>query len=256
MDVDSMTETKKEQDRSALVFVHGFLGFGEVCLPGFKVNYFRGVRDTLRSYGFSLYAPALPPTSIEDRAKRLGRSLTKLPHDRIYLVAHSMGGLDSRYFIHNLDHSQRVRCLVTVGAPHLGTPIAEWMLGKRGSLQWLGKHFLGNALRDLTPKACQRFNEMVPNRKDVRYISYAGARPAREMPLWLRPWTRMIAAAEGENDSLVAAASAKWGDFRGVIRADHAELVGWSIGFANPGYGRPFDHLAFYRQVMKEIMDT
>jgi triacylglycerol lipase len=54
---------------------------------------------------------------------------------------------------------------------------------------------------------------------------------------------RAIADAEGDNDGQVSVMSARWGDFRGVVRADHWELIGWNLGRARPDVERPFPHL-------------
>lgn len=249
-----MNDTRNERDESALVFVHGIVGFGALRLPGFTIQYFRRLGQELAS-GLSLYFPHTPPASIAERAAVLARTLKELPHERIYLVAHSMGGLDCRYLIHHLDHERRIRGLATVGTPHRGTQAAEWILSRDGLLSWVGRRLFKEGLMDLTPEACQRFNELIPDRSDVRYLSYAGARPPQEVPIWFRRSASQLELVAGGNDGLVAASSANWGDFRGTVRADHTELVGWSLAAANRAQGRPFDHLSFYRQVIKELAE-
>lgn len=67
---------------------------------------------------------------------------TKVPHPRdfdvtkykgkFHIIAHSMGGLDSRYLITHLGGSHRIASLTTIATPHFGSPIADvvhkWIL--------------------------------------------------------------------------------------------------------------------------------
>lgn len=229
------------------MFVHGLLGFACLGFTGNRICYFRGIERRLQASGFALHFPALPPTGlIAERAAALAHYMAGVENQRIYIVAHSMGGLDARHFIHRLDTERRVQGLVTVGTPHHGTPIAAWVLEGRGPLARLLRRLTLPAVRELTPSACERFNGLTPDRPDVRYQSFAGSRPTSEMPPWFRPWTRLLEGQAGANDSQVPVASARWGQFRGTVRADHLELVGWSLAPSGAETARPFDHVALY----------
>jgi triacylglycerol lipase len=74
------------------------------------------------------------------------------------------------------------------------------------------------------------------------------------MPLISRTQTRVLQREAGDNDSQVSVASATWGEFRGIVRADHLELVGWSLGLPKRGIQRPFDHVGFCQSLVDEIM--
>src|SRR5207249_8887306 len=56
-------------------------------------------------------------------------SSTLFPYTTLFrsvnIVAHSMGGLDARYAISQLGLGGRVASLITIGTPHLGTPLAD-----------------------------------------------------------------------------------------------------------------------------------
>jgi triacylglycerol lipase len=237
-----------------IVFSHGIFGFHRFQVGPLKVDYFRGVEEALQRMGYSVCFPAVPATStIVERATVLAARLAELASDNIYLIAHSMGGLDARYLIHHLDPEHRIRCLVTIGTPHLGTPLANWLLETDGPVQWIGRYFGKTGVEELTPQACARFNEKIPDRDDVRYVSYAGARPASEMPRLFRAWTRMLQAERGDNDSQVPVSAATWGEFRGTVRAAHTELVGWSLGLPDPGIERPFNHIQFYLDIAGQL---
>ena len=67
------------------------------------------------------------------------------------IMAHSMGGLVSRYYIQ--ENPGKVAALVTLGTPHHGSPLAD-------SFQWVGL-FIGadEAIADLQPERMARFNK-------------------------------------------------------------------------------------------------
>lgn len=232
-----------DSDLPTVVFVHGFLGVGRI--PLLNVTMFRGVDKMMAATGAPHLTPSLPRGGgIETRAAALARVLDRCPARRLVLIGHSMGGLDSRLVAARMDSRRRIRAVITFGTPHRGSPLAEQALHGRDALaayaKWRGWRA---ALADLTPAGVARFNERVRDRPDVRYASFAGARPEAEMPAWARACVRRIAAAEGDNDGQVSVASARWGDFRGVVRADHWELIGWNLGLARPEIARPFPHL-------------
>lgn len=244
-----------EHAGSSFVFVHGVLGFARFTVGRKRIDYFRRLPPCLGTRGYDAFFPQLPPAeSIVNRAQALAQFLSGIAGNPLCIVAHSMGGLDARYLIHRLDPERRVRCLVTVGTPHRGSLLAAWFLNTRGPLQWAGRRLAERALVDLTPESCARFNERVPNRSDVRYLSYAGARPIEEMPCVFRPSTRLLEEEAGQNDSQVPVASAQWGEFQGTVRASHTELIGWSFAWPDRAIARPFDHLGFYATMLSEVV--
>jgi triacylglycerol lipase len=238
----------------AVVFVHGFLGFSELRLPLGRVTYFRGVRAAMVDLGVNCYFPRLPAGgSVAERANALARFVETIPERDLILIAYSMGGLDSRFLISRLDPDHRVRRLVTIGTPHRGTALADWALRVPRVLNWIGRLLGRRALEDLRPAACDRFNREIPDRGDVVYTSYAAIRPMTEMPYLLRRWARVVARAEGEqNDSQVSVPSARWGEFKGVLKADHVELLGWNL--ARRRKAQPFDHISFYRNLVASML--
>lgn len=240
-------------DNGAIVFVHGLLGFSSFSILGKKVHYFRNLHSGLQDSTRQIFFPELPATGyIEDRARVLANFLTRIRVDRIDLIAHSMGGLDCRYLIDQLDPMHRVRSLTTIATPHHGSPLATWTI-ERSDMCFRWMYSISTpAVHDLTPEACVRFNRKIGDREDVRYCSYASMRSPADMMFILRPWGRMIAADSGDNDGMVSVASAQWGEFRGVLQADHFELTGWSFALPNARKARPFNHLRFYRDLVRE----
>jgi triacylglycerol lipase len=160
-----------------------------------------------------------------------------------------MGGLDARYLIAHLDPDRRVKSLLTVSTPHRGSPLAQWFLQAKGPIPAWIRHIGIPALGELTPEAREAMP--IPDRADVAYSSYASCRPANELPFWLRPYCRVIPE---ENDGMVPVSSAQWGKFRGILHADHIELLGWSLALPDAKSARPFNHRQFWTKAAIEAI--
>jgi len=233
---------------NATVLLHGFLGFSQIG----PIQYFRGVAHILNQAGIYCLSPQVPAAgTIKERAESLADQLFQSDIQNFSLFGHSMGGLDARYLISFLDPNHRIKQLITIGTPHHGSTVANWFLDSRRPFpSWIRYRGMPG-LGELTPETRQA--NPIPDRADVIYRSYASARPVHELPFWLRPYARMIPA---ENDGLVSVESAKWGDFRGTLHADHFELIGWNLSFPNQAFSRPFDHLAFWSQFTQNELIT
>ena len=104
-----------------LVFASGF--FVPQAVLG--KDYFR---DLPQRYPDALFAKVSVLGSIEERAGELAAAIAaKFPTGDIHIIAHSMGGLDSRYLLaKNLNSlASRVASLSTVATPHWGSPVAR-----------------------------------------------------------------------------------------------------------------------------------
>lgn len=232
--------------RPVLVLLYGFLGFSRHG----PIEYFRGMKQALNQAHIAPLIPEVPSAgTVAERAEALANQLFHSDASSFALVAHSMGGLDARHLITYLDPDRRVKSLLTVATPHRGTLVATWLLESPGLIPAWIRHIGRPGLDDLTPEA--RAAMPIPDRLDVAYSSYAGYRPLNELPLWLRPFGRIVS---GPSDGLVRVDSAQWGRFRGIMRTDHFEFVGWSLALPNSQAKRPFDHLHFWKQAAAEAM--
>lgn len=80
------------------------MGFDELRLAGHflpGIQYWRGITDAYRQNHIEAYTTAVPTTgSIEERALALHEQIqAKASGKDVNIIAHSMGGLDSRYLI-------------------------------------------------------------------------------------------------------------------------------------------------------------
>jgi triacylglycerol lipase len=220
-----------------IVLHHGLLGYGDVKLGPLKLAYFRGIDRAITERGHPLIISRVHPTgSIERRARELKENIVRQlkvlgrEDERIVILAHSMGGLDARYMISKLGMDDRVRALVTITSPHRGSPYADWCLRNLG--QRLGGlrlvNFLGwdmRAVSDLTTANCAAFNQQVLDAPAVHYFSVSAARPWHRVPPFAMHSYKIIADAEGPNDSLVSVRSSIWGQHLGVWPADHWHTI-------------------------------
>lgn len=96
--------------------------------------------------------------------------LSQTGKDKVDIVAHSMGGLSSRYYIQNLGGHEKVGALITLGSPHKGTPLAYLVSWTGGGAEMVSDStFLQNLNSgDITPGSVQYtsiytyLDEMVP----------------------------------------------------------------------------------------------
>jgi triacylglycerol lipase len=240
-----------------VVLIHGLYGFDRIGVPGARFEYFRGIAAHLETLGCHAHAVKLPRAlSVPARAEQLARLIEALPHDRIDLIAHSLGGLDARYALAHLGLARRVRALVTIGTPHHGTPLADLVLqGPLGRahavLRALG--LPTEAIAWLGTEALERFNREVRDVPGVRYACVVGGiqRPGTPVPLPLVPAHAFLRRAAGPNDGLVPVSSQYWGETLAEIEADHFAQVGWRVGLR-----RSFDALGLYAFIVARLGDA
>jgi triacylglycerol lipase len=180
--------------------------------------------------------------SVENRARELKRNVERVLREhaaeKIHIIAHSMGGLDTRHMLFDNRDSgfhKKIASLTTIGTPHHGTSFADWGIVNTVQLRALLALAVDDALdgfEDLTTGRCAVFNERAEAFEEecgVLFQTYAGtqALPYVFSPLQL-PWL-LIWRVEGDNDGLVSLRSAMWKNryFRGRIDADHLNEVGW-----------------------------
>jgi pimeloyl-ACP methyl ester carboxylesterase len=107
-----------------IVLTHGYLGFGTLG----PFNYFKDVANVLAQMGAKeVYAVDVPPKgSLADRSSQLAAQIRQhVPSGKVHLIAHSMGGLDSRYLISKGNGRDLVATLTTLGSPFCGTVAAD-----------------------------------------------------------------------------------------------------------------------------------
>ena len=166
-------------------------------------------------------------------------------HERVNIIAHSKGGIDSRYFIWRYDYGDRVASLTTLSTPHGGSEIADFLYQLRTQVRILDNENLRRRLgnvgrlfgdlnpdfhnvnRDLTTENMERFNAMVTKDPRVFYqVIYSVMKDSGDDSMYSLSHA-FIRNISGENDGLVSAKSARWGDnpIRLPISLSHRQMT-------------------------------
>jgi triacylglycerol lipase len=257
-DTDPQSTPKLAQP---IVLLHGLTGFErfkEICLGG--PEYFRGIRPHFEASGNRVLEPKLSPmASTAKRAAELREQIHReVGSEPVHILAHSLGGLDARYWISKLGGAEHVRTLTTIGTPHRGTTFANLFPHEaerrlRPLFQRIGLDL--GAFQDLTVETCRQFNDDVVDVPGVRYFSVAGVceKPILGIEWWLP--AKIVGRAEGPNDGIVSVASAAWGETNQVWDADHLNLVNWpNRKLRRQGLWR--DRTADYGGLLQQIAET
>ena len=231
-----------------------------------ELQYFRNIRTYLNANGFSSVSNTNVDFagSVELRAEQLKSHVDKIlaetGAEKVHIIAHSMGGLDARRMIVDLDMAEKTASLTTLGTPHRGTSLADKVIKIGGGLLMEVLQKAVNldlaGFNDLTTKSCAEFNARARDfeaKNGVIYQVYSSFEEGRDIfvPL-LAPWF-FIRSIEGENDGLVSVRSQKWeseliaadGTRKTIaqrefpLQADHLNETGWwdLADAVNPFFG-------------------
>lgn len=227
-----------------------------------EVEYWFGVKEALEAKGCTVISARVPGfASIEERANTLnefieretkhlrlsqkssdiynspGAKNERQPHKRVKvnLIAHSMGGLDSRFLISRIPNKNfEVVSLTTVSTPHRGSEMADFLVGLASDMQKglpteSTVKLLPPAIYELTTSSMKEFNRVTPNSKDVAYFSYGASCQPKWFNLFYASWHLMFSLSGGEpNDGLVTVRSSKWGNYMGTLQnTDHLDVINW-----------------------------
>ena len=273
--------------RTGFVLAHGLGGSVDSFDPA--------IVAAIQAEGYYVLRDSVPPVdSVATRARALGDQLDKFVAtnelDRVHIIAHSMGGLDSRYLLSTLKRGAKVVSLTTLGTPHRGSPLADIGLGITDHLtvsqedailaltEFLGPDVtsaqLDRALRDLAEANAPAFNAANPDASGVAYYSYAGfstlfglgnsngdvqcAAPGAtvpepsSLPGLLRLAGPIVAGGTDlrPHDGVVPVDSARWTGFLGCIPADHLDMT---RAGAKDAADLDLELVPFYKQLVARV---
>jgi pimeloyl-ACP methyl ester carboxylesterase len=250
--VDEMTKNLKVAPKP-LVLVHGLWSSWRAW------ESWQNILTTSHSYDWKAYPVGEKPekglmntggsflstqktNSIGQNADELGKYIKYAQEDRnawhVDIVAHSMGGLISRYHIAQQmvpntpeDPRPKVSHLIMLGTPNLGSPCADVM---NVAFEMLGENV--EAVRQLRQDQVANFNRVNIARKGVKFSALAG----NPLPTMCKEvvW----------NDGVVPVASAKWKiKDNAESKSLHTDLAGTSdfSSFVKPrlAIGPKGDHM-------------
>ena len=207
-------------------------------------NYWGRIPAELAKNGASIYyGEHESAVSVEEAAKELSEKIKKIVSEtgceKVNIIAHSKGGLDSRYAIANLGVAPYVASLTTVNTPHKGCEFADKLLsaipediqekvaeGYNKTMRKLGDKnpdFIA-AVSDLTASACEKRNEALsehPNLDGI-FVQSIGSRLDKavsgKFPLNLT--YHLVKFFDGPNDGLVSEKSFPFGEHYRLLTAN------------------------------------
>lgn len=265
-------ESRLCETKYPILLVHG------VFFRDFRFfNYWGRIPHALKQNGAVIYyGSQQSAASVADCGQELAERIRSIVQEtgceKVNIIAHSKGGLDSRYAISACGAAPFTASLTTVNTPHRGCIFADYLLQKipekvqksvarkyNAALKKFGDtdpDFL-SAVQDLTASACALRNETLPDHPDVFYQS-VGSRmncaSSGRFPLNMAyPLVRHF---DGANDGLVSVDSAPFGEHftllttkegRGISHGDVIDLNRENV----PG----FDVREFYVNLVKGLKE-
>lgn len=262
--------------RYPVLLVHG-MGFRDNKV----FNYWGRIPSALEEMGCRVFygcqdSNATIETNAMQLKCRMEEILRQTGAEKLNIIAHSKGGLDSRYAITHLEMGAYVASLTTVSTPHHGSKTVDWLLKapdwlvrRAGSVTDLAFRIAGDYRPDsyrvfhcLTTKEAEKFNRDTPDVPGVYYQSYAFVmkHPGSDFFQWLTNFA--VGCIEGENDGLLTPDAVRWGHFRGIYRGAGRRGISHldEIDFRR----RPFskrtgegvsDILDVYRQIIRDLKE-
>ncbi len=253
-----------------ILLVHG------VFFRDFRyVNYWGRIPRELQKNGATIYyGEQQSAATVESCATEIAEKIKKIINEtgcqKVNIIAHSKGGLDSRVAITHCGVAPYVASLTTINTPHQGCIFSEYLVGKtpnqikdyistqyNNTLRRLGDNepdFVG-AVMDLSATSCASRNEATPNVDGILYesvMSYCNKAWHGRFPMNVS--YNVVKYFDGKNDGLVSVESAKWGSSftllepkgkRGITHGDLIDLNRENI--------KDFDVREFYVELVSSL---
>ena len=239
------------------------------------LNYWGRIPEELEKNGARIYygnhnSASAVRDSAEQLAARVHEIIDKTGCEKVNIISHSKGGLDSRAMIALTDAAPYVASLTTINTPHRGCQFADYLLNKIPAKQQhavekaynTGAAKLGDvnpdflaAVHDLTFENCEKLNEEIADDPNIFYQS-VGSKLNKPMSgrFPLNFTYPLVKYFDGANDGLVGEESFPWGENyqfltvegkRGISHGDVIDLNRENI----PG----FDVREFYVQLVADL---
>lgn len=203
------------------------------------INYWGRIPGELQENGALIFYGNQPSAaSVAECAAelkvRIEEILAQTGAEKVNIIAHSKGGLDSRYAISVLGMADRVASLTTINTPHRGCLFADYLLTKiptdiklgvaatyNTALNSFGEpnaDFLA-AVSDLTVAGCQLLGTEMSIPEGVYCQSVGSVMPKAASGKFPLNFTYHLAKHfSGENDGLVSEDSFGWGEKYVLLR--------------------------------------
>ncbi len=217
-----------------ILLVHG-MGFRDRK----RINYWGRIPKALEQQGNQIfYGHQDANGSIEDNAlvirDRILQIITETGAEKINVICHSKGGLDTRYAVCHYGLEDKIASITTIQTPHNGSKTMDLLMkipdiivkiiAKLTDL-WLG--LLGDRkpntyrlFHSLTTKEAAKFNSENIISPHIYCQSYAFVMKNAFSDIFFLITYPFVYLIEGQNDGLLTPDAVKWGNFRGIVESN------------------------------------
>ena len=224
-----------------VVLVHGILAHDRDSI----INFWGRIPDVLRAKGIDVFLGNTDAwggyeSNAEILKITIDNVLLETKSEKVNLIAHSKGGIDSRYIIWKYGYGDKIASLTTICTPHHGAEIADLIFIQKivhtntakKALKIFGELYgdtnpdLYNVNIQLTTEHMKDFNEKIAMDERVFYQSIYTIMNNEFDDLMFYNGYRYIKKISGANDGVVSEVSASWSDkITKIERISHAEIV-------------------------------
>lgn len=217
-----------------VILVHG-MGFRDSKF----FCYWGRVPKMYRKMGLDIYfggqdSTGAPETNARQIGDTIDEVLKKTGAKKVNVIAHSKGGLDTRYLISSLGYEDKIASLTTLQTPHHGSKTVDWLMKfPKPIVRTVG--FFTSAWYKIigdthpaaykcfelfTTKGAREFNEANQDCESIYYQSYAFVMKNFTSDFFMCLTNLVVGSLEGENDGLLPPHAVMWGEFKGVVRSN------------------------------------
>lgn len=237
-------------------------------------NYWGRIPATLIRNGATInYGKQQSSGSVARSAEEIRKTILKVINEtgaeKVNLIAHSKGGLDSRYAISRLGMDKYVATLTTINTPHKGCDMVDDLLKKLPSavVRFIAGRYNGifsklgdenpdfmSGVNDLSAVRAKKYDDEMPDSPGVSYrsvMTVMGSASSAGFPLNIG--YKMIKKLNGENDGLVAESSAKHGRHRIIRPTSKRGISHGDVIDLNRENITGFDVREFYVDLVSEL---
>lgn len=235
-------EMEKNILKHPVVFVHGIIAHDRKSF----IDFWGRIPEIFTNMGIKVFFGNTDAWGdYESNALILKQNIEKIlqetQQEKVNVIAHSKGGIDTRYLIWKYGFNSKIASLTTICTPHHGAELADLIFNQKIAHLKLTKKILSifgklygdtnpnlfNVNYHLTTAKMKEFNEKVIMDKDVFYQSiYTAMDNAFDHLMFFYPYL-YIYKINGKNDGFVSECSAKWGNNFYKIEGgiSHAEIL-------------------------------
>ena len=252
--------------RYPVILVHG------IILK--DIRFFKSFGKIEKNLKKNGYCVSTAPTdgfgTIENNAAQLKQYVQKILEEehagKVNLVAHSKGGLDSIYMMQSLGMEDKVASLTTLCTPHLGSPVASYILRyPRWILKfiafWINLWY--RIFGDKHPD-CLQVCKQLQQRDEAEMIGFSDKVYCQSYSTTLKrgrddfvmgiPYFFSKRLEKKDTDGLVSVDSSKFGHYRGNCVDDsvsHSEIAGFMMKRK-----KKERIIGFYLQLLNELAEA